>query len=162
MTQSNAMTLAADQFSDAPPSPGPKLEQVLRKHIWLIIIGTIIGILIAVGLFLAFRKYDPLYKATVIFKVVPHPTNPLTSGQRQLVGSTNSGVERLMNTEINFIRSPQFLDQAITLPVFQNSTWLAANKSDPGGALRRQLQLSPANHLSTGRMHGNSVGNTLN
>ncbi len=146
MTQSNAMTLAADQFSDAPPSPGPKLEQVLRKHIWLIIIGTIIGILIAVGLFLAFRKYDPLYKATVIFKVVPHPTNPLTSGQRQLVGSTNSGVERLMNTEINFIRSPQFLDQAITLPVFQNSTWLAANKSDPGGALRRQLQLSPIPH----------------
>ncbi len=146
MTQSNAMTLAADQIVDAPPSPGPKLEQVLRRHIWLIIIGTIIGILIAVGLFLAFRKYDPLYRASVVFKVVPHPTNPLTSGQQQLIGSTSSGVDRMMNTEINFIRSPQFLDQAITLPAFQNSTWLAANKSDPGHALRKQLVLSPLPH----------------
>ncbi len=146
MTQSNAMTLAADQMADAPPSPGPKLEQVLRKHKWLIMIGTLIGILIAVGLFLAFRKYDPLFRATVQFQVVPHPNNPLTSGQRQLVGTSSSGVDLLMNSEINFIRSPQFLEQVVTLPAFQNSTWLAANKSDPTGELKKQLELSPIPH----------------
>jgi uncharacterized protein involved in exopolysaccharide biosynthesis len=140
------MTLAADQMADAPPSPGPKLEQVLRKHKWLIIIGTVIGILIAAGLFLAFRKYDPLYRATVQFKVVPHPNNPLTAGRRQLVGTSSSGVELLMNSEINYIRSPLFMDQAVQLPAFQNSTWLAANKSDPAHALRKQLQLSPIPH----------------
>jgi protein-tyrosine kinase len=146
MTQSNAMTLAADQMADAPPSPGPKLEQVLRKHKWLIIIGTLIGVLIAVGLFLAFRKYDPLYEAKVEFRVIPHPRNPLTSGQRQLIGTSSSGVALLMNSEINFIRSPQFLEKVIMLPAFQNSTWLAANKSDPAGKLRKQLQLSPIPH----------------
>ncbi len=152
MTQSNAMTLAADHLSDAPPSPGPKFEQIVRKHKWLLLIGTLIGLFIAVGLFLAFRRYDPLYKATVEFTVIPHPTNPLTSGQRQLSGSSSSGVERLMNSEINFIYSPQFLDQAVTLQVFQDSTWLKANADDPGHALAKQLQLSPLPHSNNFEM----------
>ncbi len=159
MTQSNALTLAAPQPEGFPVSTGPKLDFVLKKHKWLIVLGTVLGLVLGTGLYLAFRVFDPRYRATAVFKVEPALPNPLERSKYNLVAPGSSTVTRLLNDQIVIVRSPTILGSALETPAFQRnyrypndphrqSTWLQAHPVDPLDKLKRDLTVSPLLHTN--------------
>jgi polysaccharide biosynthesis transport protein len=156
MTQFHAMTLASQQPADAPPlALGPKLDFVFKKHIWLLIIGTLVGLLIGGGLFVVFLKFNPQYTAQAYFSVNPTVANPLNAREQPDTGALNSDqVQDFINGQVVIIRSPNILLSALQSDAFQQdpndpnqkSSWLRANGDDPLDKLADALDVEPVPH----------------
>lgn len=153
MTQSNAIVPVVPQSGANEATSGPKLGFVLKKHQILIVVGTVLGLVVALGLFFALRKYLPYYRAVSVIQVLPRTPNPLES--HTVINGTASGeVKRLINSQIIIVRSPVVLGEALQTAAFQHnykypndparkSTWLEANPVSPLHVLRKDLVVAP-------------------
>lgn len=83
---SNKLALPATLKSSAHSSLTAKeVFGILRRHILLIIISTILGLVAGVGIWKLLQKYSPKYTATTYIQVLsPVPTDPMTIGTAQL------------------------------------------------------------------------------
>ncbi len=159
MTQSNALALAGSMPDPNNLSTGPKLGFILRRYKWLILLGTLLGILIGAALFLAFRQYDPRWTAYSIFEVRPNLPNPLMSRQNDSY-ATDTGVSRFINSQVVLVTSPDVLQTALQTNAFQQSSknpsekssWLIAHSSDPLDYLQKDLDVAPIPHTNLFRV----------
>ena len=155
MTQSNALALAGSIPDQSSMPTGPKLDFIVRRYKWLILLGTLLGILIGGALFLVFHQYDRRYTATSIFEVRPNLRNPLNARQNGSYG-TDTGVSRFINSQVVLVRSPDVLQTALQTKAFQQSSnnpseqssWFIAHASDPMDGLRKDLIVSPIPHTN--------------
>ena len=83
---SNKLALPATLKASAHSSLTAKeVFGILRRHILLIIISTILGLAAGVGIWKLLQKYSPKYTATTYIQVLsPVPTDPMTIGTAQL------------------------------------------------------------------------------
>ena len=153
MTQSNAIVPMIPQGDAGQATSGPKLSFVLKKHRVLIVVGTILGILVALGLFFILRKYNRYYRAEAVIKVLPFTPDPLREHANSY-GSLSDEIKRLINSQILVVRSPVVLSQALQTRAFQRnykypndpsrkSTWLEAHPVTPLVYLRNDLIVEP-------------------
>ncbi len=153
MTQSNAIVPVVPQSGANEATSGPKLGFVLKKHQILIAIGTLLGLLIALGLFFALKKYSPYYRAVSVLQVLPRTPDPLRS-HSVVSGAASGEIKRLINSQIIIVRSPVVLGEALKTAAFQHnykfpndpsrkSTWLEANPVSPLHELRKELVVAP-------------------
>ena len=155
MTQSNALALAGSIPDQNSLSTGPKLGFIVRRYKWLILIGTLLGLVVGAALFLAFRQYDPRWTAYSIFEVRPNLPNPLNSRQDNTY-TADAGVSRFINSQVVLVRSPDVLQTALQTNAFQQSakipseksSWLTAHSTDPMDSLRKDLIVAPIPHTN--------------
>jgi capsular exopolysaccharide synthesis family protein len=155
MTQSNALALAGSVPDQNSVSAGPKLGFILRRYKWLMVIGTLLGVIVGGALFLTFRQFDPRWTAYSIFEVRPNLPNPLNSRQNNPY-ATDTGVSRFINSQVVLVTSPDVLQTALQTNAFQQSaknpaeksSWLLAHSSDPMDDLQKDLNVEPIPHTN--------------
>ena len=133
-------------------SDAPEAMFVLRHYRWLIIAGTILGTLIALGSCYLLRRYSPKYQASVSFQVLPVPES---IAAKDHIEQTNSAEEitRFIRRQVLVIQSDDVLDQALLSDAFQTdyanklsgqkSHWLSENTKLPKNALRTEIDVNP-------------------
>jgi len=85
-TASNKLAMPATlKHSSAATLTAKEILGILRRHIFLIIISTILGLVAGGGIWKLLQKYSPKYTATTYIQVLsPVPTDPMTIGNAQL------------------------------------------------------------------------------
>ncbi len=122
-------------------SDAPDLLFVIRHHRWLIILGTLAGVLIGTALYFILAVTDPRYTVAYQFQVIP-VTNPLdptaTPG-----AMTEEELLRFIRRQGLRVTSDQVLDQALKSEKVYNTKWFSRYSAQPKKALRRQIEVSP-------------------
>ena len=156
MSQSTALAIppAPMDFAPPPTSSTPKIGYVLKRHRWLIIIGTLLGLVISFGLFLAFDKYDSRYTAQEYFQVLPSNNSPLAQAFGSANAIVNAEVTQFINRQAVLIHSPAVLAPAIQTSAFQQnyrypnnpaikSDWLESHPTHPVQDLGKDVSVVP-------------------
>ncbi|NNM87390.1 MAG: AAA family ATPase [Phycisphaerae bacterium] len=156
MSQSTALAIppAPMDFAPPPTSSTPKIGYVLKRHRWLIAIGTALGLVISFGLFLAFHRYDPRYTAKEYFQVLPSNNSPLAQAFGSANAIVNAEVTQFINRQAVLIHSPAVLDPAIQTSAFQQnyrypnnltmkSDWLENHPINPVQDLEKDVSVAP-------------------
>ncbi|MBN2180313.1 MAG: polysaccharide biosynthesis tyrosine autokinase [Sedimentisphaerales bacterium] len=85
MTSNKLTTPAMLRSSEASSLTAKEVLGILRRHVLLIIILTILGLFAGGGIWKLLQKYSPKYTATTYIQVLsPVPTDPMTIGTAQL------------------------------------------------------------------------------
>ncbi|HMD53931.1 MAG TPA: hypothetical protein VKJ65_05225, partial [Phycisphaerae bacterium] len=158
MSQSTSLPVPSPHHVEAPPlALGPKIDFVIKKHKWLIVIGTVLGFIIGCALFLVFWKFDPQYTATAVFSINPTLNNPLETKALDTGSLNTDQVQDFINGQVVIIKSPNILQTALQNDAFQKdylhpddpnrkSSWLTANLDDPLDFLSDALDVEPVPH----------------
>ncbi|MCL2639375.1 MAG: hypothetical protein FWD53_00870 [Phycisphaerales bacterium] len=122
----------------------PDILFVLRRYIWLLIAGALIGTMIGGGLYAWLRKTDPKYTAQVIFQVLPLPRNPATSGWGTDATIDGGDINRFVKRQVQYIlgSTSNVLTRALLVDEFTSSQWLRDNAADSKSALREAIGVS--------------------
>src|SRR5690242_2121241 len=109
MTQSFTAAPARTSAADAP-----EILSVLRRYVWIVILGTIIGTVVGAGLYLYLRKTQPRYTATVTFQVLPPPLSPANLRPMDNPISTQEDVARFVKRQVRLVMDDMVLNRVLS------------------------------------------------
>jgi len=146
-------TTAAVAARPSGSADAPDISFVLRRYIWLIIIGTILGTGIAGGLWAYLYRTAPRYTATVRFQVMPPPLPPGTSSNVQQVSPSQEEITRFIRRQMIYIKSEGVLERSLQTDEFQHdfrdptsgakSRWLSENVLQAKKRLKEDMDVTP-------------------
>lgn len=119
----------------ATPSPVPPTGKtfapidpvrVLRQHVVTLIVVTIIGAAIGVGLWLVLRKFAPRYESVMLLEIQDIPGTGTETPQEAARNATGNleQIEAQKATEIARLRSDTVLYSVLTWPDIQQTLWM--------------------------------------
>jgi len=122
----------------------PDILFLLRRYIWLLIAGALIGTMIGGGLYAWLRKTDPKYTASVIFQVLASQKNPAASGWSDEQTASASDINRFVKRQVQYIlgSSSNVVSRALLVDEFTSSQWLRDNAADSKAALRNAIEVA--------------------
>ncbi len=109
--------------------------RVLQQRMFLVILVTILGSAISVGVTILTKRYFPLWTAAALIRVEsPRPENPFDPWGRAVDRDT---IERNLADQSNLIRDPSLLREALSSPEIRNeTTWFQQFNDDVDAALQ--------------------------
>ncbi len=147
------MNQSPTQIAVAKPAgtaDAPDILTVLRRYVLLVITGTVVGGVIALGLFLFFNRYYPKYTASVTFQVLPPApgvAEKVGSGSPEVAPSQDE-IGQFINRQIIYIKSDAVMNQALQSDAFQRdpvtgqrTRWLNEHSSNQKKELRKALSV---------------------
>lgn len=142
----------------APPPPSGRIKPIdpvrlLRRHIKLLIITGILGLMIGVGLYIGLRKLAPQYSSSTQLLVdVSAVDNPfdLRTGDNA-AGGQMDGVVAFMHNESQLIVSDEIIRETLQRPTVKATEWYAMRcaMGMPRGPMRLPLSISWSKAFTT-------------
>lgn len=126
------------------PRPGPQSSQVsltpkdiyaiVRRHIWLIMILTVVGVIGGVGAWLLLSKFAPKYTARTYIRVLPPVDTPPTEIRSPIVGKDIQYGHRLSIASL--MKQQSMLARLIEKDTIKNTKWFRSFGSETNKAKR--------------------------
>ncbi|MCL2645501.1 MAG: polysaccharide biosynthesis tyrosine autokinase [Phycisphaerales bacterium] len=128
----------------ASATDAPDIIFVLRRYLWLLIAGALIGTIIGGGLFLWLLKTRPQYTARVVFQVLGPPRPPTAFGASSDPTISGDDVNRFIKRQVQYIvgDTSSVLTRALQVEEFTSSRWFRENSEQPKDALRDAIDVS--------------------
>lgn len=133
------------------PAPGPRpasggdapeVMYILKHYKWLIVIGTLLGVLIGISAFVLCKRFYPRYTAYALFKV-RQPAPPLVDATGYTVAPyawNNEQIVREIRGNAELIKQISFLENVVQRPAFKEAGVEAWMRHVP--TLRDELEIS--------------------
>ncbi len=120
----------ARSASDVALTPREVLG-MLRRHVWLILLMTILGAALGTGGWYLVRRYSPLYKAEAVIKVLP----PVESDPMEIVASqVQQDLQYGHRVSLaNLMKSQSNLQKLLQIDRVRATTWCRQASSSRGG-----------------------------
>jgi capsular exopolysaccharide synthesis family protein len=131
MSQNPVNPVPAAPRSSVAGSEGPDLLFVLRHYVWLIVIGTLVGLAVGAGLWLTLRKFYPKYRAEARFNVLDtSKLSPLD--QKNFAPETE--MLQFIRTQTKLIKQREFYEQVFKVKEVAESQWYNRFKNNQTAA----------------------------
>jgi polysaccharide biosynthesis transport protein len=115
---------------------GPDLMFVIRHYRWLIIIGTLLGLLVGTGLYFTLRALIPKYKAESVFSVRGAMNSPFAKeGEKD----RPEEISMFIRGEVELFKSNEFFEEVFKLDEIKNTSWYKSKKSPQLQSARKAL-----------------------
>lgn len=107
--------------------------RVIQQRIFLILLVTVLGSALTVGITMAVQRYFPLYTANAMIQALsPNPEDPFHPFQRDLNRDT---IERTLADQSSRIRDPELLRRVLATPEIRETGWFRQFGDDVNAAL---------------------------
>lgn len=134
---------AAPRAATGNSSDSPDILFILRHYRWLLILGTLLGLLVSAGLWFFFRTKMPEYSVEAQFQVLPAVVpDSLENGVRRGEASRED-IERTIRRQVLLVLSSPVLDDVLRTQAFEDSNWKKEHRQLSKIALRKALDISP-------------------
>jgi len=127
----------------------PDILFVVRHYMWLIVLGTLAGVLVAWVSFLGFRRWWPQYYVAAQFRVLPPPNvDPIKGPTGDNAAVTAEDIQRFILRQRLLVTGADVLRRALDSDAFKQpkpgvkSQWLQKHAVMPEVALRQELYVS--------------------
>ena len=128
-----------------PQSTGdaPDILFVLRHYRWLIIIGSLLGLVVGMALYVSLRIARPQYSGSMTFLVQP-PPNILQNVQGGAVPASAEETGRFIRLQMSLLANDDFVDgQILKQTDIVSTRWYALAKGRAKMALRSAMVITP-------------------
>jgi capsular exopolysaccharide synthesis family protein len=150
MNQPNLPVMAPKAI---PMTDTQDVLSLVRRYIWLLIAGTIVGTMAAGGLFAYYSRTDSRYTAHIPFQVLRPPTY-IGEDRGVNVNFMENDMLQVLHRQEMLFDEDVFLNEVLKSDEFHpadandpekhvDCRWLAEHKSDPLKFLRRDLKIVP-------------------
>jgi capsular exopolysaccharide synthesis family protein len=149
----NQVSSTAATSRPSGAAEAPEVTFVLRRYVWLIVIGTILGTALAGGLWAWLYRTAPRYTASVTFQVLPPPVPPGRTTLMLPATPTQEEITRFIRRQMLYIKSEGIIERALQQDEFQHdyqnptssakSRWLSENVVQAKKRLREDMEITP-------------------
>ncbi len=148
----SSANLPAGRPAAAPSSDAPDIMFIIKHFRWMLVIGTVIGLIIGVGAYVICKKYFPRYTVFAQYRVLPQSDPQLLDDTKTGNASdTAEEILRAIRRQALLVKSDMVLEKVLVTDAFQKnykdptqkSQWLQDHPVNPKGALRKQVEIVP-------------------
>ncbi|HUO09585.1 MAG TPA: polysaccharide biosynthesis tyrosine autokinase [Phycisphaerae bacterium] len=142
-------TLSAPRPQAVPDAPD--FFAVLRRYAWYVAGGTVLGTIVASGIWLFMRVYYPRWSASVAYQVLsPQGSLAARPDQAQAMTDSQEEVSQFIQRQLKYVMKDDVLQKAMDQDAFRNdpvtgqpSRWMVEHPTDRKRYLRKDLVVEP-------------------
>jgi capsular exopolysaccharide synthesis family protein len=140
----------------SPVRDAPDALFIIRHYRWLLIIGTLVGTMLALSSFWLCRKYAPEYESSVGYQVLPQQAPEVGANESIAQGISPEEVTRFIARQRNLVKvdGDAILEEVLKTDTFQfdyrdkdstgtrrRSAFMIANEANPKAALKKIVDI---------------------
>lgn len=152
LTTGSAINGMPNRPAAAVGADAPDILFIVKHYRWMLIIGTLVGLVIGLTAFFVLRKVSPRYTVFAQFRIAPS-TDQRMFEENRTNASSDSAEEILRNirSQALLIKSDSVIEKVLQTDAFQKnrivpdkkSDWLERNIAAPKIALKQQIEVLP-------------------
>lgn len=136
----------------AAGADAPDILFIVKHYRWMLVIGTLAGLVLGVGGYIILKKTSPRYSVYAQFRVAPSSDQRMFDDNRNSMPTdTAEDILRTIRSQALLIKSDSVLEKVLQTDAFQKnpdnpdrkSEWLEKNIATPKPNLRQQIEVAP-------------------